>query len=105
MTAPTLADIYTAQQRIAPFIHHTPTLHSQALDEMSHAKLFFKCENFQKIGAFKARGAHNAVLSLGAAELNYGVGYSLVGQPCGSSSASGPQRWYCRACRHAAQCA
>ncbi len=67
------SDIYSAHQRIAGFIHRTPTLTSHALDEMSGAKLFFKCENFQKIGAFKARGAHNAVFSLSAAELNYGV--------------------------------
>lgn len=73
MTAPTLADVYAAHTRIAPYVHRTPTLRSQALDEMCGAKLFFKCENFQKIGAFKARGAHNAVLLLSPAELNYGV--------------------------------
>ena len=73
MTAPTLADIYAAHQRIAAYIHRTPTLHSHALDEMSGAKLYFKCENFQKIGAFKARGAHNAVLSLSPQELSHGV--------------------------------
>lgn len=73
MTTPTLADIYTAHQRIAAYIHRTPTLHSHAFDEMSGAKLYFKCENFQKIGAFKARGAHNAVLSLSPTELSHGV--------------------------------
>lgn len=73
MIAPTLADIYAAHRRIVPYIHRTPVLHSQAIDEMCGAKLFFKCENFQKVGAFKARGAHNAVLSLDPSELNYGV--------------------------------
>lgn len=73
MNSLSLADIYAAQQRIAAYIHHTPTLHSQALDEMAGARLFFKCENFQKIGAFKARGAHNAVLSLSPQELQRGV--------------------------------
>lgn len=73
MTAPTLSDIYAAHLRIAPYIQRTPTLHSQTLDNMSGARLFFKCENFQKIGAFKARGAHNAVMSLSTSELNYGV--------------------------------
>ncbi len=73
MPAPTLADIYQAHQRIKAYIHRTPTLHSQALDDMSGAKLFFKCENFQKIGAFKARGAHNAVLALSPEELKHGV--------------------------------
>ncbi len=70
---PTLAEIYAAHSRIAGYIHRTPTLHSRALDEMCGAQLLFKCENFQKIGAFKARGAHNAVLSLSPQELNYGV--------------------------------
>ena len=73
MTAPTLSDIYAARQRIAAYIQRTPTLHSHALDEMAGAQLFFKCENFQKIGAFKARGAHNAVFSLKPDQLTSGV--------------------------------
>lgn len=54
--------ILDAHQRIAPFIHQTPVLTSHALDARAGAQLFFKCENFQKVGAFKARGAMNAVL-------------------------------------------
>ena len=56
--------IRAAHERIRPYIHRTPILTSSRLDEASGAKLFFKCENLQKIGAFKARGATNAVFSL-----------------------------------------
>ena len=69
----TLADIQAAHARIAPHIHRTPVLTSATLDALCGGKLFFKCENFQKIGAFKARGAANAVFSLTAAEAASGV--------------------------------
>ena len=59
-----LADIRTAHDRIRPHIHRTPVLTSSRLDAASDASLFFKCENFQKVGAFKARGATNAVFAL-----------------------------------------
>jgi threonine dehydratase len=59
-----LERIRAAHERIRPHIHRTPVLTSARLDEASGAKLFFKCENLQKIGAFKARGATNAVFSL-----------------------------------------
>src|SRR6266480_1861301 len=59
-----LTAIRTAHERIRPHIHRTPVLTSSRLDEASGASLFFKCENFQKIGAFKARGATNAVFLL-----------------------------------------
>ena len=60
----TLADVEAARVRIAPYVRRTPVLTSDLLDETAGAKLFFKCENLQHIGAFKARGATNAVLSL-----------------------------------------
>ena len=60
----TQQSITDAHNRIKPFIHQTPVLTSTSLDEMAGCNLFFKCENFQKVGAFKARGAMNAVLSL-----------------------------------------
>jgi threonine dehydratase len=66
-------DIRTAHDRIRPFIHHTPVLRSSMLDELTGAKLFFKCENLQKIGAFKIRGALNAVLALTPQALDKGV--------------------------------
>jgi threonine dehydratase len=59
-----LAAIRTAHERIRPYIHRTPVLTSSRLDAASGASLFFKCENFQKVGAFKARGATNAVFAL-----------------------------------------
>src|SRR3954452_4627904 len=56
--------ILSARDRIQPHIHRTLVLTSSRLNEVSGASLFFKCENFQKVGAFKARGATNAVFSL-----------------------------------------
>lgn len=61
---PTIDDVYAAHARIQPYIHRTPILTSTYLDELTGAHLFFKCENFQKAGAFKVRGASNAVFSL-----------------------------------------
>ncbi len=65
--------ILAAHQRIEPHIHRTLVLTSERLDEASGASLFFKCENFQKIGAFKARGATNAIFSLNDAAAQRGV--------------------------------
>jgi threonine dehydratase len=65
--------IRAAHQRIRPHIHRTPVLTSARVDEASGAQLFFKCENFQKIGAFKARGATNAVFALDDATAKRGV--------------------------------
>jgi len=65
--------ILDAAKRIAPFINRTPVLTSGTLDRIFNAGFFFKCENFQKIGAFKARGASNAVLSLPKDQLARGV--------------------------------
>ena len=72
-TTLTLADIRAAHARIADKIHRTPVLTSATLDALCGAQLFFKCENFQKIGAFKARGATNAVFALTDAEATNGV--------------------------------
>src|SRR5437016_12479124 len=65
--------IRAAHERICAHIHRTPVLTSSRLDEASGASLFFKCENFQKIGAFKARGATNAVFSLDDVTARRGV--------------------------------
>ena len=64
LALPDLAAIRAAHARIAPHVHRTPVLTCRALDAEAGARLFFKCENFQKVGAFKARGATNAVFSL-----------------------------------------
>jgi len=61
---PTLSDVRSAHKRIRPFIHRTPVLTCSAINGMVRARVFFKCENFQKVGAFKIRGATNAVQSL-----------------------------------------
>jgi threonine dehydratase len=67
------AAILAAHERIRPHIHRTPVLTSSLLDAASGASLFFKCENFQKVGAFKARGATNAVFALDEASAQRGV--------------------------------
>jgi threonine dehydratase len=69
----TLADIRAAHERIRPHIHRTPVLSSGILNQKVGASLFFKCENFQKVGAFKARGACNAIFSLSDEEAKRGV--------------------------------
>src|SRR5205085_11949174 len=67
------AAIKAAHERIRPHIHRTPVLTSSRLNDASGASLFFKCENFQKVGAFKARGATNAVFSLDDTAVRRGV--------------------------------
>ena len=69
----TIDDIKHAAGRIAGLVHRTPVLTCAALDERAGATLFFKCENFQKVGAFKMRGATNAVFSLSDEEAVRGV--------------------------------
>ncbi len=73
MPEPTLNDVRDAHARIKPFIHRTPVLTCSTLNRMAGAELFFKCENFQKAGAFKIRGASNAVFSLTEDEAARGV--------------------------------
>src|SRR5882762_2729184 len=65
--------ILEAHARIAPRIHRTPVLTSASLDAMAGARLFFKCENLQKTGSFKIRGASNAILSLTEKEVARGI--------------------------------
>ncbi len=73
MTLPTLSDVQTAHSRIKPFIHNTPVLSSGQLNRMFNCELYFKCENLQRVGAFKFRGATNAVLQLSDEEKRRGV--------------------------------
>jgi threonine dehydratase len=73
LALPDLAAIVAARARIAPHVHRTPVLTSRSLDAAAGARLYFKCENFQKVGAFKARGASNAVFSLTGEEAARGV--------------------------------
>lgn len=66
-------DLLTSFTRISPYIHRTPVLTSRLLNEISGAEMYFKCENFQRMGAFKMRGAVNAILQLSAEQKARGV--------------------------------
>ena len=68
-----LSDMLAAHERIKPYIHRTPVLTSSFINSLAGAELFFKCENFQRAGAFKARGASNAVFGLSDMEAAKGV--------------------------------
>ncbi len=68
-----IKDIQEAARRIEGIVHRTPVLSSSAINEATGARIFFKCENFQKVGAFKMRGATNAVFSLPDEEVGRGV--------------------------------
>ena len=70
---PTIDDIRAAAARIAPHLHHTPLLGSHSLSELTGYKLSFKCENLQKTGSFKPRGALNRVATLDPTATNRGI--------------------------------
>lgn len=70
---PSKQDIQDTYQRVKPHIHRTPILTSSAINELSGASIYFKCENFQKMGAFKMRGAVNAILNLSDEQKQVGV--------------------------------
>jgi len=73
LVIPTFDDVKAAHERIKPHIHRTPVLTSSYFNELVGAELFFKCENFQKAGAFKVRGATNAVFGLSEEDAAKGV--------------------------------
>ncbi|KXO08340.1 Threonine dehydratase, catabolic [Moritella sp. JT01] len=70
---PEKVDLLDTHKRIKPFIHNTPVLSSKLINEIIGANIFFKCENFQKMGAFKMRGATNAIMQLSEAQKQKGV--------------------------------
>ncbi|MEX0986221.1 MAG: pyridoxal-phosphate dependent enzyme [Bacteroidales bacterium] len=70
---PTLNDIKDTVKRVTPYIHNTPVLESRTINEKTGSKVFFKCENFQRMGAFKMRGATNAILQLSKTDRSKGV--------------------------------
>ncbi|MCB0597346.1 MAG: pyridoxal-phosphate dependent enzyme, partial [Phaeodactylibacter sp.] len=70
---PTAEDIRATHEAIRPMIHRTPVLTCESINKMAGAKLFFKCENFQKVGAFKMRGAASAALRLSDKEKERGL--------------------------------
>tara|TARA_R110001583_G_C5634265_1_gene407323 strand:- start:1235 stop:2230 length:996 start_codon:yes stop_codon:yes gene_type:complete len=92
MTIPTYDDVLSAHERIKPYIHLTPVLTSRFLNELTGAELFFKCENFQKAGAFKVRGACNAVFGLDEATAKIGVATHSSGNHALSLSYAAGQR-------------
>ena len=73
VTFPSLEELEKAAVQIAPYIHRTPVLTSQAINQIASCELYFKCENFQKMGAFKMRAATNAILSLSDFQRAQGV--------------------------------
>jgi threonine dehydratase len=73
MQIPTFEDVLAAHERIRPHVHETPVFTSSTFNGLIGAELFFKCENFQKAGVFKARGASNAVFSLSDEHAEKGV--------------------------------
>ena len=70
---PTKQEVEEACRRVKPHVHNTPILKSSFINELSGAEVFFKCENFQKMGAFKMRGATNAILQLSETQKKAGV--------------------------------
>ena len=81
-----IEDVRAAAERIQAYIHRTPVLTSTALDEAFGGRFFFKCENFQKTGAFKVRGAFNAILLLSPEEAARGVVTSSSGNQAAAVS-------------------
>jgi threonine dehydratase len=70
---PSFSDIQKAHQKIKPYIHRTPVLTNRQVDERAGGNVFFKCENFQKVGAFKFRGASHTIFSLPDDQAKKGV--------------------------------
>ncbi|MFN8356692.1 MAG: threonine/serine dehydratase [Spirosomataceae bacterium] len=70
---PTLSSIQAAHERVRPYVHRTPVMTCQTINKIAGCEVFFKCENFQKIGAFKARGGVNSVLSLSEEDRQKGI--------------------------------
>jgi len=92
MDIPTYADVIRAHERILPYIHTTPVLTSSYFNKLTGAQLFFKCENFQKAGAFKVRGASNAVFGLSDKQAKNGVATHSSGNHALSLSYAAGQR-------------
>lgn len=89
---PRIEDIRRAAERIGPFIHRTPVLTSNAVNEVLGADVFFKCENLQKAGAFKVRGATNAVFSLPEEQAVRGVATHSSGNHAAALALAGGRR-------------
>ena len=94
MNAPDLADIEAASRRLVGHVHRTSVMTSNSLNEAVGAELFFKCENFQRTGSFKLRGAMNAILQLPQhvstvvthSSGNHGAALALAAKECGKTA-------------------
>lgn len=89
---PTLAEIHAAHDRIRPHIHRTPVLRSATIDRRAGGSVYFKCENFQRAGAFKFRGAANAVFGLADEDARRGVVTHSSGNHAGALALAGRMR-------------
>jgi len=89
---PTINDINLASDRINPYIHRTPVLTNASINKILDSEIFFKCENLQKVGAFKFRGATNAVLSLSGEEAKKGVATHSSGNHAAALTLAASQR-------------
>ncbi len=85
-------DVYEASERISPFVKSTPIIQSEKLNSLFEADVYFKCENFQHIGAFKARGAHNAVFAMSDEEASKGVATHSSGNHAAALSLAAKNR-------------
>ncbi len=92
MNEPTIKEIREASERIRPFVHCTPVLTCSTFNRMCKAEIFFKCENFQKAGAFKIRGATNAVFALAKKEASQGVATHSSGNHAAALALAGSWR-------------
>ena len=92
MKIPVFKNINETYNRIKPFIHNTPVLTCNGIDQIAGAQLFFKCENFQKAGAFKFRGATNSVQSLSEDLLKKGVATHSSGNHAAALALAAKQR-------------
>ena len=96
---PTWDDVLAAHERVRPYIHRTPILTSRFINELAGAELFFKCENLQKAGAFKVRGACNAVFGLSDEKASEGRRHPLLAattpsrSPTPPAAAASPATW------------
>jgi threonine dehydratase len=91
-TDPSFDDVLAAADRIAGRVHRTPVVTSRAIDEIAGSTLHFKCENLQKVGAFKARGATNAVLALDPEAAGRGVATHSSGNHAAALAYAASQR-------------
>jgi len=89
---PTKQEIVDAHKRITPFIHRTPVLTSKNINSLLGIELYFKCENLQKVGAFKIRGATNAVMQLSEEDVKKGIATHSSGNHAAALALAGKNR-------------